>query len=119
MWPEIRLRRIKMITDWINEQSDTVSEFIFTYKQGISNKDSRHKMEVALREIMNAGTYPYEQLYTVVDETVKNQELKDIVMTDICPFSLGISSSYSDLHVDRTSFIIQRNTPLPASEAKL
>lgn len=45
----------------------------------------------------------------------KGEDFKDVIMTDICPFSLGISSSYSDLHVDRTSFIIQRNTPLPAS----
>lgn len=66
-----------MITDWIKEQSRTVSEFIFTYKQGISNKNSRHKMEVALDEIMHDGTYPYEQLYTVVEETVKKPELKD------------------------------------------
>ncbi|MCI8909695.1 MAG: Hsp70 family protein [Oscillibacter sp.] len=44
------------------------------------------------------------------------EDLRDLVMTDVCPFSLGVAT-YNDLH-DKTphmAFLIQRSSMLPAS----
>lgn len=47
----------------------------------------------------------------------KNQQLKDVVMTDICPFSLGVDCR--DMNDDLVmSFIIDRNSMLPCSQIK-
>ncbi|MBQ6304847.1 MAG: Hsp70 family protein [Clostridiales bacterium] len=47
----------------------------------------------------------------------KNQQLKDVVMTDICPFSLGVNCR--DMNDDVVmSFIIDRNSMLPCSQIK-
>ena len=47
----------------------------------------------------------------------KNQQLKDVVMTDICPFSLGVDCH--DVNDDIVmSFIIDRNSMLPCSQIK-
>lgn len=47
----------------------------------------------------------------------KNQQLKDVVMTDICPFSLGVDCR--DMNDDVVmSFIIDRNSMLPCSQIK-
>lgn len=47
----------------------------------------------------------------------KNQQLKDVVMTDICPFSLGVDCH--DMNDDIVmSFIIDRNSMLPCSQIK-
>lgn len=44
----------------------------------------------------------------------KNPKLKDVVMTDICPFSLGVGMrDFNDDYV--MSFIIERNSMLPCS----
>ncbi|MBO4928455.1 MAG: Hsp70 family protein, partial [Clostridiales bacterium] len=44
----------------------------------------------------------------------KNEDLKEVVMTDICPFSLGVASyDYNNDWV--MSFIIDRNSMLPCS----
>lgn len=45
----------------------------------------------------------------------KNQNLRDVVMTDICPFSLGVATH--DMNDDIVmSFIIERNSMLPCSQ---
>lgn len=46
----------------------------------------------------------------------RKEELKDIVMTDVCPFSLGVGT-YNRANKDAQLFsaIIQRNTTLPVS----
>ena len=47
----------------------------------------------------------------------KNEQLKDIVMTDICPFSLGVKSH--DCNDEAVmSFIIERNSMLPCSNER-
>lgn len=47
----------------------------------------------------------------------KNGQLKDVVMTDICPFSLGVDCQ--DMNNDVVmSFIIDRNSMLPCSQIK-
>ncbi len=46
----------------------------------------------------------------------RSEDLQDLVMTDVCPFSLGVAT-YNDLH-DKTphmAFLIQRSSMLPAS----
>lgn len=46
----------------------------------------------------------------------QKQDIKDMILTDICPFSLGISTlNKSDPKKDYVSFLIQRNSALPAS----
>lgn len=47
----------------------------------------------------------------------KNEQLKEVVMTDICPFSLGVDSidNNNDLVM---SFIIERNSMLPCSNIR-
>ena len=47
----------------------------------------------------------------------KNQELKDIVMTDICPFSLGVNCRDDNKEITM-SFIIERNSMLPCSASR-
>ncbi|WP_051689020.1 Hsp70 family protein [Butyrivibrio sp. AE2032] len=48
---------------------------------------------------------------------MKNQQLKDIVMTDICPFSLGVDTHDYNNDVIM-SFIIERNSMLPCSNMR-
>ncbi|MGN0579290.1 MAG: Hsp70 family protein [Ruminococcus sp.] len=45
----------------------------------------------------------------------RNEELKDVILTDICPFSLGTSTLDETSGELVMSFIIERNTALPAS----
>lgn len=46
----------------------------------------------------------------------RNVDIKDVVLTDICPFTLGVSSFYNnDLSELLMSPIIERNTVLPVS----
>ena len=49
----------------------------------------------------------------------RNDKLKDIILTDICPFSLGVEilDHVSGEHV--MSFIIERNSPLPTSREEI
>ena len=47
----------------------------------------------------------------------KNEKLKDVVMTDICPFSLGVAC-YNDNNDWVMSFIIDRNSMLPSSNIR-
>lgn len=49
----------------------------------------------------------------------RNDKLKDIVLTDICPFSLGIDVLDEETNEVIMSFIIDRNSPLPTSCTKL
>lgn len=49
----------------------------------------------------------------------RNDNLKDIVLTDICPFSLGIDVLDEETNEVIMSFIIDRNSPLPTSCTKL
>lgn len=53
-------------------------------------------------------------IYAGVKE--RDEEVKDMLLTDICPFSLGIGT-YNRMNPDRNlmSFIIERNSPLPIS----
>ncbi len=48
----------------------------------------------------------------------RNETLKDVILTDICPFSLGISTYSTETNEDLMEFIIDRNTSLPASRMK-
>ncbi len=48
----------------------------------------------------------------------RNKDLKDIILTDICPFSLGTAVIDHDTKERVMSFIISRNTSLPASRIK-
>lgn len=48
----------------------------------------------------------------------RNEKLKDVIITDICPFSLGISTYNIETNEDLMEFIIDRNTSLPASRMK-
>lgn len=48
----------------------------------------------------------------------RNEDLKDIIMTDICPFSLGVSTVDSMTNELITEFIISRNSSLPTSRLK-
>lgn len=46
----------------------------------------------------------------------RNEEIKDMVLTDICPFSLGVNTfNKDDPNLPYFSPIIERNTTLPAS----
>ncbi len=45
----------------------------------------------------------------------RKEELKDIILTDICPFSLGISYFETKTNEHLMEFIIPRNTSLPSS----
>ncbi len=51
---------------------------------------------------------------------IKNRdaELKDVILTDICPFSLGTNVYDKRLGRESMDFIIQRNTSLPSSFVK-
>lgn len=44
----------------------------------------------------------------------RNAEIKDMVLTDICPYSLGTQVCSEEWERERMSVIIERNTPLPA-----
>ena len=48
----------------------------------------------------------------------KNADLKEVVMTDICPFSLGTSTLDSQTNELIMSFIIERNSMLPCSNIR-
>lgn len=48
----------------------------------------------------------------------RSEEIKDIVLTDICPFTLGLNHYDSDAHKIRFFPMIQRNSTLPCSVAK-
>lgn len=46
----------------------------------------------------------------------RNADVKDMLLTDICPFSLGVDIvNYQDYNRPIMSFIIERNSPLPMS----
>lgn len=50
----------------------------------------------------------------------RNEEIRDVVLTDICPFTLGISIlNRNDYKKDIMSPIIERNTTLPASKSEI
>ncbi len=46
----------------------------------------------------------------------RNDKLKDIILTDICPFSLGTGVLDRQSGEEIMSFIIERNSPLPTSK---
>ncbi len=48
----------------------------------------------------------------------RNSSLKDVILTDICPFSLGTAVIDFDSKENIMSFIINRNTSLPTSRKK-
>lgn len=48
----------------------------------------------------------------------REKGLKDVILTDICPFSLGIAVMNRELRRETTDFIIERNSPLPTSCVK-
>ena len=49
---------------------------------------------------------------------VRASEFKEVIMTDICPFSLGISTLDTRTGESLMSFIIQRNSMLPTSRQR-
>ncbi|MGN1088975.1 MAG: Hsp70 family protein [Huintestinicola sp.] len=48
----------------------------------------------------------------------RNDKLKDIILTDICPFSLGTDVLDEQTGEQIMSFIIERNSPLPTSRTE-
>ncbi|MBD5463404.1 MAG: molecular chaperone HscC [Lachnospiraceae bacterium] len=50
----------------------------------------------------------------------RDEEIKDMILTDICPFSLGVNV-VNETNPDKklTSFIIERNSPLPISKEQI
>lgn len=48
----------------------------------------------------------------------RNEKLRDVILTDICPFSLGMAIREMRTNEDLMSFIIERNTSLPASRVQ-
>lgn len=48
----------------------------------------------------------------------RTSELKDVILTDICPFSLGAAVMNRELGRETMDFIIERNSPLPTSCVK-
>lgn len=47
----------------------------------------------------------------------RNEEVRDMILTDICPFSLGVDViNHNNPQRALTSFIIPRNSPLPCSQ---
>ena len=50
----------------------------------------------------------------------RDKDIKDLLLTDICPFSLGVNIiNHQDLYKDLMSFIIERNSPLPVSRENM
>lgn len=50
----------------------------------------------------------------------RDKDVKDLLLTDICPFSLGIKvANHQNPHKDLMSFIIERNSPLPISREEM
>lgn len=50
----------------------------------------------------------------------RNEEVKDMILTDICPFSLGVNIiNQQEPGKELTSFIIPRNSPLPCSREEV
>lgn len=45
----------------------------------------------------------------------KNEDFKEVIMTDICPFSLGVEIEDTRTHEIIMDFLIQRNSMLPSS----
>lgn len=46
----------------------------------------------------------------------RDKDIKDLLLTDICPFSLGVKvANHQNPYKDLMSFIIERNSPLPIS----
>ncbi|MBQ6806250.1 MAG: Hsp70 family protein [Lachnospiraceae bacterium] len=49
----------------------------------------------------------------------RNEEIKDMLLTDICPFSLGTGIvNHNNKDKDLMSFIIERNSPLPITRER-
>lgn len=48
----------------------------------------------------------------------RTEELKNVILTDICPFSLGTAVMNPKLGRETTDFIIERNSALPSSFVK-
>ncbi len=50
----------------------------------------------------------------------RDKDIKDLLLTDICPFSLGVNIiNHQDPYKDLMSFIIERNSPLPVSRENM
>ena len=49
---------------------------------------------------------------------IGDKHLQEIVMTDVCPFSLGIRATEASTGETYFSFLIPRNTPLPTSKVR-
>lgn len=50
----------------------------------------------------------------------RNVQIKDMLLTDICPFSLGVAvQNYENSDELKMSFIIERNSPLPVSKKSI
>ena len=50
----------------------------------------------------------------------RDKDVKDLLLTDICPFSLGIKvANHQDPYKELMSFIIERNSPLPISREEM
>lgn len=50
----------------------------------------------------------------------RNEDVKDMLLTDICPFSLGVGVvNHQDGNRPLMSFVIERNSPLPVSREEM
>lgn len=50
----------------------------------------------------------------------RNEDVKDMLLTDICPFSLGVDvMNHQNRNKPLMSFVIERNSPLPVSREEI
>lgn len=50
----------------------------------------------------------------------RNEDVKDMLLTDICPFSLGVGVvNHQNVNKPLMSFVIERNSPLPVSREEM
>ena len=55
-------------------------------------------------------------IYTGIKE--RKEEIKDIMMTDVCPFSLGVATHFNNCDQEKMDILIERNSILPSRMAK-
>ena len=144
---EVPLETKKYVLTLTNKELISISKPIF---EGIREPvrkaihDSRKKLESLDRIILVGGSCKMPTVrefirqitgitpYTSIDPDIaiaegagiyaamKNKDLKDVILTDICPFTLGIAVNNDILNdgSQMMSSIIPRNTTLPSSITK-
>lgn len=49
----------------------------------------------------------------------RKEDIKDVILTDLCPFSLGVGAHMDNSDTEYNSVIIERNSPLPISKSQI